>query len=130
MSQCSNSHTLYSCYEFKKNNMDEHHDFIRLKRLCFGCLNKGHISKDCRRKLTCQKCEKPHPTVLHYDLKDVKGSRTQEGSETNSDQAVSNCSSVCHSINEQSSVTNSMILSVCLQHRQSPKGSRGVCPPG
>lgn len=25
----------------------------------------GHLSKDCKRKMTCEKCQKRHPTLLH-----------------------------------------------------------------
>ena len=41
--------------------------------------------------------------------------------ETNSEQAVSNCASVCHSIGERDSITNSMIVPVWIYHKDSPQ---------
>ena len=33
--------------------------------LCFGCLENGHSSKECKSRLICEICEKNHPTPLH-----------------------------------------------------------------
>ena len=127
---CSKSHALCNCDEFIKKNRDECLEFIQSKGLCFGCLNKGHYSKDCRKKLTCKTCGNMHPTVLHYNPKDAKEPSNQEelremtngeNAETNSEQAVSNCSSVCHSIGERDSITNSVIVPVWIYHKDSPQ---------
>ena len=54
-----------------------------------------------------------------------------EEAETIPKQAVSNCSSVCHSIGERGSLTNSMIcFCVDIPQRQSSKGNSGVCSLG
>ncbi|KAM7416948.1 hypothetical protein PAMA_018837 [Pampus argenteus] len=39
--------------------------FVQENKLCFGCLQSGHRSKDCERRQTCNICEKKHPTCLH-----------------------------------------------------------------
>lgn len=127
---CSKSHMLDNCDEFVKKNHDERLAFIQSKGLCFGCLNKGHISKDCHKRLTCKTCGKLHPTSLHFNTKDDKEPKGPEGTgvmenrvgtETNPDQAISNCSSVCHSVGERNSVTNSLIVPVWLHHKDSPQ---------
>ena len=59
---CSKSHNLSSCDEFKKA-VKERLEFVQSVGLYFGCLSKGHYSKNCRKRLTCQKCGKPHPTI-------------------------------------------------------------------
>ena len=127
---CSKPHALHNCDEFVKKNRDERLEFIQSKGLCFGCLNKGHYSKDCRRRLTCKTCGNTYPTVLHYNPKDAKTlsnqeepgeTKNREEVETNSEQAVSNCSSVCHSIGNRDSITNSMIVPVWVYHKDSPQ---------
>ena len=52
---CSKLHTISNCDEFKKKAVKEHLDFIQSVGLCFGCLSKGHYSKNSRKRLTCQK---------------------------------------------------------------------------
>ena len=127
---CSEPHALHNCDEFIKKNRDERLEFIQSKGLCFGCLNKGHYSKDCRKRLTCKTCGNKHPTILHYIPKDAKEpsnqeelreTRNHEEAETNPEDAVSNCSSVCHSIGERGSITNSMIVLVWICHKDSPQ---------
>ena len=117
---CSKPHTLSSCDEFKKKAIKERLDFIQSVGLCFGCLSKGHYSKNCRKRLTCQKRKKPHPTILHYDSQDDKDLKDSEKTHANSDQPASNTSHVCHTVWEGSSVTNSMIVPVWLYHKDSP----------
>ena len=113
---CSASHALQNCEAFKKKSLEERHNFIMSNKLCFGCLSKGHISKDCRRRLTCQKCERPHPTVLHRERE------TREEAPTNdANQAVSNCSSACYQTSEDKSVTNCLIVPVWLRHKTRPE---------
>ena len=34
---------------------------------CFACLIKGHLSKTCKKRLTCRSCDKKHPTILHIE---------------------------------------------------------------
>lgn len=35
--------------------------------MCFGCLHRGHISRDCGARLKCDICNQIHPTVLHIN---------------------------------------------------------------
>ena len=62
---CSESHSIHKCQIFTKKSPEEKRRFILDKNLCFGCLRKGHNSKDCRNKATCNICKKHHPTPLH-----------------------------------------------------------------
>ena len=118
---CSKDHTLSSCDEFKKKTVKERLDFIQSVGLCFGCLSKGHYSKNCRRRLTCQRCGKPHPTILHNDPEDKKESKDSVETVVDPDQSSSNTSSVCHTVGERNSITNSLILPVWLYHKDSPE---------
>ena len=39
--------------------------FLKEGGVCFGCLYIGHISKDCKRRLTCKVCSLKHPSIVH-----------------------------------------------------------------
>lgn len=43
--------------------------YAKENNLCFGCLNAGHISKHCERRLKCRTCGRNHPTYLHGDIR-------------------------------------------------------------
>ena len=38
-------------------NVKTRKEFPKIKGLCFGCLGRGHLSKECSKK--CDKCGKP-----------------------------------------------------------------------
>ena len=40
---------------------------LREQGLCFSCLGRGHISRFCRSRLTCEVCHRGHPTALHVE---------------------------------------------------------------
>jgi len=60
-------HQLDGCSKFKLEILVTRMMFVKENRLCFGCLKKGHVSKDCQRRLTCFTCNKKHLTCLHKD---------------------------------------------------------------
>lgn len=61
------SHALEECRNFGRQSMDERREFVKKGGLCFGCLNRGHMSKDCPKRSECKVCNKRHPTSLHDD---------------------------------------------------------------
>ena len=64
---CKNVHQLEECKAYLDKPYDERRQFIIHNNLCFGCLRKGHRSKECRSKKTCKTCNRKHPTSLHTD---------------------------------------------------------------
>jgi hypothetical protein len=64
---CKRHHDIEDCIDFKKKNIEEKRQFIREKRLCFGCLGFDHVSKGCRTRRKCASCGKGHPTSLHVE---------------------------------------------------------------
>ena len=60
-------HQLDGCSKFKFETLATRMTFVKENRFCFGCLKRGHASKDCRRRLNCSTCNKKHPTCLHED---------------------------------------------------------------
>ena len=72
---CNGPHVVTSCDNFSALSLDEKHNFIRSRRLCFGCLRYGHSNRDCQRRLRCSKCDRQHPTLLHDDRKQQSNSQ-------------------------------------------------------
>ena len=67
---CGFNHRLEVCRKLGSKSHEEKLAFLRSKGLCFRCLEGNHMSKDCKQeKLVCEICQKPHPTVLHYNRK-------------------------------------------------------------
>ncbi|XP_039907300.1 uncharacterized protein LOC120746094 [Simochromis diagramma] len=65
----SETHGISKCPIFTAKSVEDKRAFIHENRLCFGCLRKGHITKDCKRRHTCNICERRHPTCLHENRK-------------------------------------------------------------
>ena len=61
---CAGEHSDESC-KINKRPHKEKIECLKGKGICFGCLVKGHRSKDCRNRLKCDVCSQSHPTVLH-----------------------------------------------------------------
>lgn len=45
-------------------------EYMKANGLCFGCLEKGHMSKACKKRMLCQICNKSHPTIVHIETKE------------------------------------------------------------
>ncbi|CAI5661726.1 unnamed protein product [Oreochromis niloticus] len=76
-------HSLLKCRRFINESIVERLKFVQDKKLCFGCLNSGHRSKDCESRETCDTCNKRHPTCLHDNRN--KEDRTRRHQTKNSD---------------------------------------------
>ncbi|XP_043241053.1 uncharacterized protein LOC122391322 [Amphibalanus amphitrite] len=62
---CSRDHWLDQCDDLRTLAPHEKNKFIREKGLCYGCLGKGHLVKECAKRRTCTICKMRHPTVMH-----------------------------------------------------------------
>ena len=62
---CQQSHNLAACSEIKVQPHKERGDFLKSKGLCFGCLEYGHVSRFCKRRMECKECALKHPDILH-----------------------------------------------------------------
>ena len=62
------NHQLDSCFFFLKKNHEARRDFIKEKKLCFGCLKSTeHSSKNCQNRIVCKHCKATHPSSLHIE---------------------------------------------------------------
>ena len=62
---CTERHSIQICEKFRAIPFANRQRFVRDNQLCYGCLVKGHLSRDCRNKKTCQICQQRHPTSMH-----------------------------------------------------------------
>ena len=77
-------HSLDKCSQFKGKIHRDKINFIKEKGICFGCLQMGHISKDCRSRLECNVCSQRHPGILHIEHQDKGTSAEQSEQPANS----------------------------------------------
>ena len=66
-SASSGQHKIYTCEKFKTMDPIERRNLALKGKLCFNCLNTGHITKDCPSKSSCRKCDKRQNTLLHLE---------------------------------------------------------------
>ena len=62
---CEEAHFLEKCPKLRYQTYENRMKFIKEKKLCFVCLARNHVSKDCRRKRTCEICGLGHNTLTH-----------------------------------------------------------------
>ena len=134
---CGGNHPPHKCEELSRKSIDERLALVRSKGLCFGCLKRGHQSKNCRARLNCEKCGRQHPTPLH-DPTYKEGSSKQNTPESyrpdpvqshqvsaevaNDDSTISNPNvGVCSSVSGQGIVTNSLIIPVYVFRKSHPE---------
>lgn len=65
------NHSLDDCSAFKGKSYEERREFILANRLCFGCLQRGHLSKECHNRMTCEICKRKHPTSIHNEERET-----------------------------------------------------------
>lgn len=98
---------------------------MRKSGLCFGCLVKGHLSKDCKRKMSCQVCFQRHPSLLHSTKTEDNHTGKSSNDETEP-QAVSSALASVHKENGTSTGAGGgdsilAIVPVLVKSKKSPK---------
>lgn len=63
------AHSLYTCSKFKSLPYDQMSSIVKSHNLCLNCLKPGHRSKQCNSTQRCRRCQKPHHTLLHLEVK-------------------------------------------------------------
>lgn len=119
----SETHNITKCPTFAAKSGEDKKAFIWENRLCFGCLRKGHMTKDCRRRHTCNICSRRHPTCLHEDRKQRPVEATTNSSTSTENHAslethkvVSHASTQCTSAT--SSIVPVLVSSIHEPHRE------------
>ena len=88
---CQGSHKLWKCGAFLGKSVKQRSTFARDSKLCFSCLQAGHMSKDCKMDLKCIKkgCKKSHNVLLHIENSEKSGKAT--GIATASENSIASC---------------------------------------
>ena len=51
---CKKDYRLMNCEQFLSKSFTEKKDFVNKEKLCFNCLAKGHVLKDCKSNFFCR----------------------------------------------------------------------------
>ena len=62
---CKGMHTTDSCNQLLKVDVQKRDEFLKPYRLCFHCLEPGHVARFCKNIPSCGTCGKPHNTLFH-----------------------------------------------------------------
>ena len=124
---CSGNHDLDACKEFQKKPLEERQKWIKSKGICFGCLEQGHLNKNCQNRKKCRECQKRHPTAFHdfYEARkqsEAKNSENQKREEKRDEQTRVKESDAVISLCMNSSRSNrtTMAVPVYVSHKSNP----------
>ena len=112
---CNGMHELESCTEYKKMDVKARKELA--KGLCFGCLGRGHLSRECKKRKKCGTCGKLHPTSLHSDYENIPKESKQEQADTPLEEQTVHCTKSSDENGESQAQISSMIVPVWLHHR-------------
>ena len=118
---CQGNHPLDNCKTFLAKPLQERKTFAMLKGLCFGCMEPGHRSKECKMRKSCKTCAKRHPSSLHGDIR-----RDAREMITTSRKSISTQTSICH-CNSSNCCKKSSIVPMWVSHSGRPDYERLVC---
>ena len=106
-------HQLHACSKFTEKSLVERRNYIKEKKLCYGCLKTGHSAKDCRHRHFCETCKGKHPTALHDD-NHVKEKSSPEARISQGPAATS------LSVASEGSSNTSMVIPVWVSSKNNP----------
>ena len=116
---CKGRHHLTECSSLNSETMQKKRKVVMENGLCFGCLQKGHISRRCTKRNTCSSCRGKHPTVLHDDewkeRRHDATNRERDNIETLESKSYASNSDSSHS------TKSTMIVPVWLSHESCDK---------
>ena len=121
---CKNAHGLDECDKFAKMPHTERMEVVKSNGLCLGCLQYGHMKKDCRGRKICATCKGFHPTALHVEAQKVpqKDTKPEELPPNTEDAQATSCRVNTYDSNNGSTCnSHSLIVPVWLHHADNPE---------
>ena len=72
---CKGSHAAPECPTLTDSTVNECFEFATKAKLCFSCLGKGHMTRECRTKKLCGRngCHHYHHPLVHADPSTASG---------------------------------------------------------
>lgn len=112
-------HQLHACSKFTEMSLVERRNYVKDKKLCYGCLKAGHSAKDCRYRHFCDTCKGRHPTALHDNNYVKERSSPEVG--TNQGPAATSLS-----VAAEGSFNTSMVIPVWVSSKNNPTAEKLV----
>ncbi|XP_071123461.1 uncharacterized protein [Mytilus edulis] len=112
-------HYIFKCERFLSISITNKRLFVPENNLCYGCLRKGHLNKDCKRKHICNTCKGKDPSCLHEERPPVR----QQTSNVPDSNAVNNIELKPASslrVSQNNVQSTSMIVPVWVSHKDKP----------
>ncbi|XP_008430942.1 uncharacterized protein LOC103478718 [Poecilia reticulata] len=116
----SEVHSITGCPTFASKSVEDKRTFIHENRLCFGCLRKGNVTKDCKRRHTCNVCRRRHPTCLHEERKERPVETTTDSSTSTEEHASQETHRVVSHTSTQHASATTSIVPVLVSSLQEP----------
>ena len=85
---CKLEHRAVDCTKHKTFN--SRRDRVRSLKLCFNCLRKGHVTKDCLSNSRCRNCRPMHHTALCFGNTSNNSSKVPSNTSNNNSNVNSN----------------------------------------
>lgn len=86
-------HLIFRCPKFLSFNVHERINEIKRLHLCLNCFKNNHISTRCSFK-GCERCGKPHNTLLHIDFSKCESENNDFRKEKVNNDSVDNKSEI------------------------------------
>lgn len=116
----SEAHGITRCPTFTVKSVEDKRAFIHENWLCFGCLRKGHMTKDCKRWHTCTACNLRHPTCWHEGRKQGPVEAITNSSTSTEEHASQETHKVTSHTSPQCASATSSIVPVFVPSLQEP----------
>ena len=117
----SGKHPVYACPKFRSLTHDRMVSTSKANNLCLNCLRPGHFIRDCKSSHRCRKCQKPHHTLLHTEVRE-DAVHTQGGNSANPEPS-SVVATTPVSAHAAMGIKSNLLLMTCNILVESPDGS-------